>query len=586
MPSFSVKIVLQAVDKAITPIKRLEQSLAGLQKVTAINNLGRSLDRATGSVGNMTRETGLLAARFAGLAGLGAVAFKGLFLDTAMEFERFQTILETIEGSADGARKSMRWVEDFATRTPYELNEVTESFVKLRAYGLDPTQGLLRSLGDTASAMGKPLMQAVEAIADAVTGENERLKEFGIKAKAVGDKFVYEYTENGKTMTKSAEKSNRAMIQSTLEAIFNAKYAGAMAKQSKTFNGLLSNLQDYWTRFSNMVMGAGVFDFLKGELEGILAKVDKMSESGELATRAQKFAQELIPVLKDVWQLVAGIGSGLVDLARFTNQAAKAVGGYNNLLKILVGLMAAPLVVSIVQSAIAIGGFIGAIWGAVTSATALSAIGWVLLDIFLFLTSPIGLVVAGITALAGVAFLVYQNWGKISNWFVAMWQEWGGVIRKIFPLVGFFVDLAEVIITNWEPLMAWFAGLFDSLKTGFDEVANWVLDKWKPVGDFFVRLGETIENIGGKAMNAVKASSPNVNMLTGKKSMLGVDRPTVSLGPATNVGASVPVAIQPKKDVLEVAMKVDFAGRPSITGVNSKGDSDLSFYADMGMINA
>ena len=29
--------------------------------------------------------------------------------------------------------------------------------------------------------MGKPVLQAVEAISDAITGENERLKEFGIK---------------------------------------------------------------------------------------------------------------------------------------------------------------------------------------------------------------------------------------------------------------------------------------------------------------------------------------------------------------------------------------------------------------------
>lgn len=69
------------------------------------------------------------------------------------------------------ARESLAWVSEFATKTPYELNETTEAFVKLRAYGLDPKNGLLQILGDKSAAMGKDINQAVEAIADAVTGK-------------------------------------------------------------------------------------------------------------------------------------------------------------------------------------------------------------------------------------------------------------------------------------------------------------------------------------------------------------------------------------------------------------------------------
>lgn len=93
----------------------------------------------------------------------------------------------------------MAWIGDFAATTPYDLAQVTESFIQLKAYGLDPVQnGLLRTLGDTSAAMGKPIEQAVEAIADAVTGENERLKEFGIKARVEGDEIVYAYTKTAR----------------------------------------------------------------------------------------------------------------------------------------------------------------------------------------------------------------------------------------------------------------------------------------------------------------------------------------------------------------------------------------------------
>lgn len=48
--------------------------------------------------------------------------------------------------------------------------------------------------------MGKDLGQAVEAIADAVNGENERLKEFGIRSKKQGETFTYTYTLDGNVL--------------------------------------------------------------------------------------------------------------------------------------------------------------------------------------------------------------------------------------------------------------------------------------------------------------------------------------------------------------------------------------------------
>ncbi len=78
----------------------------------------------------------------------------------------------------------------FRGQEPYELAEVNEAFVQLRTRGMDPTKGLLKTLGDTSAAMGQPIMQAVEAVADAVTGENERLKAFGITASKTATKSL------------------------------------------------------------------------------------------------------------------------------------------------------------------------------------------------------------------------------------------------------------------------------------------------------------------------------------------------------------------------------------------------------------
>jgi len=185
------------------------------------------------------------------------------FTKTAMEFEKFDTVLETIEGSSEKASASMGWITEFTKKTPYELTDVTDSFVKLRAYGIDPTDGTMKTLGDTASAMGKSLDSAVEAMADAVTGENERLKEFGIKASKTGNEITYNWTSaSGEAKSKIVE-NNAQVIESTLEAIFNSKYEGAMEAQSKTLEGMISNINDSYTIFQKNVMDAGLYDYTK-----------------------------------------------------------------------------------------------------------------------------------------------------------------------------------------------------------------------------------------------------------------------------------------------------------------------------------
>ena len=192
----NLKLIINAEDRASPVMRRVNAAVDGIasraRRVGSAfqnwaNNSGfENVKKRAEGVGAALDKVGSRATqalfRITALAGAGIYAFKSMFVDTAAKFERFQTILETLEGSSQGAKRAMDWVSDFATRTPYELDEVMDAFVSLRSYGMDPTKGLLTSFGEQSVAMGKPLMQAVEAIADAMTGENERLKELGITA--------------------------------------------------------------------------------------------------------------------------------------------------------------------------------------------------------------------------------------------------------------------------------------------------------------------------------------------------------------------------------------------------------------------
>ena len=124
------------------------------------------------------------------MAALGVGALVTSFARTVTESERLKGSLKTMTGSTEDAAFAFAELEKFASQTPFTLDQSVEGFIKLKALGLDPSERALRSYGNTSAAMGKDMMQMVEAVADAATGEFERLKEFGIKASKAGRRRI------------------------------------------------------------------------------------------------------------------------------------------------------------------------------------------------------------------------------------------------------------------------------------------------------------------------------------------------------------------------------------------------------------
>lgn len=350
----------------------LDKEQYRLKRVKALHeiNAGGRISGAIRKVGANLVELGRTAL-YAGTAiGVTAAAGIGWFTKSALEatasMEQMETALTVLEGSPEKARAATEWISNFAAKTPYELGQVSEAFIKMRSYGIDPTDGSLRTLGDTASAMGKDPLQAVEALADALTGENERLKEFGIKASTAGNKITYTYrTLAGKDVQKTVKK-NATEIQKALLGIFDEKFAGGMEAQSKTWNGLISNLSDSWTQFQVRVMKSGVFDSLKGELEGLLGQVAVWAEDGTLERWADEIAgaykwafgqvregfgwvrdhwPELKQGFSEFWQTSKDVGAGLLTVGKHLvdigKWASDAMGGPKNLAMVLAGIGAA-----------------------------------------------------------------------------------------------------------------------------------------------------------------------------------------------------------------------------------------------------
>lgn len=386
------RAVVSGARRAGVAIKSLHRKTVALGK--------RGFSQIVAGSRKMARGVGIATGIMISAYG-GAALAAGQLVGTASDFEKFQTILETTEGSAKKAEIAMKWVSDFAVKTPYELDQVTDAFVKMRAYGLDPTNGLLKTLGDTSAAMGKPLIQAVEAVADSVTGENERLKEFGIKASKAGQKITYAYTNAaGKAVEIAVKASDRMAIQQKLMDIMNEKYAGSMGRLSATWAGMMSNLSDQWMKFQLMIMKSGLFDWMKDKLKSVLDTINQMEANGTLQEWASKIGKSIQTTLENAVQFATKAYDVISVLSEKLSLAAEFVGGWENLAIVLGGIAFGPTLVATAA-------------GLVQIASGLAMLGTALL------ANPVGLAIA---ALAVGVYLIYKNWDAVGPYFKKLWS--------------------------------------------------------------------------------------------------------------------------------------------------------------------
>ena len=215
--------------------------------------VGKDLDAANDS---LTRSTNSVSTAYKALGGvmaaLGVGALVNSFKNTVTETERLKGSLVTMTGSTENAAFAFDKLLGFASTTPFTLDQSVEAFTKLTALGLDPSERALQSYGNTAAAMGKDMMQMIEAVADASTGEFERLKEFGIKASSQADQVSFTFQGVTTTVGKNSEE-----IQEYLLGIGEVNFAGAMEDQMARLPGLLSNLSDQVTKFFLAIGEAG-----------------------------------------------------------------------------------------------------------------------------------------------------------------------------------------------------------------------------------------------------------------------------------------------------------------------------------------
>ena len=281
----------------------------------------RSLDRVGGSFDKLgTRVTAISAAIG---AAIGAIAIEGLtskIVAAQRQFDVMFASLKTMTGGVDQASVAWERLVKFAAQTPFTLEQSVEGFVKLKALGLDPGEKAMTSYGNTAAAMGKSLSQMIEAVADASTGEFERLKEFGIKAKQEGDQVSL--TFRGVTTTIG---NNAAEITDYLVKIGEVEFAGAMSERMQTLDGDISNLQDSLAALYLSISQSGFGDAIAQGVQAATEAIVEATASIKQGGLSDYFAG-LVPFIKAAE--VAGVSLAAVIAGRlvaaFVAAAAQA----------------------------------------------------------------------------------------------------------------------------------------------------------------------------------------------------------------------------------------------------------------------
>lgn len=343
-----VKIGVDAKDaqKAQKDVENLRKETSKSWKKVAAEisaargNFFKENERALKKFNETVRSGAMRVSEFVGgiakRLALLTVAVGAGALNTAAKFETLQAQLKTVTGSAEAARVAFEDIRQLATQMPFSVEEVTESFIKLKGAGLDPTEERMKAFADIAAASGKSLTQFSEAVLDAAQGEFERLKEFNIRAADQGDTIAFTF----RGVTTEVQDSSAA-ITDFLQQLGTENFAGAAAEQMDTLNGAISNAKDTFANFLNEVAQDGPLQEFKKLLATLTDSVDGPNGLAKALSRALtkaiatvrralesglldvlKTAVEAIALLVENWDILLGLLAGAKTASAFATAAA------------------------------------------------------------------------------------------------------------------------------------------------------------------------------------------------------------------------------------------------------------------------
>lgn len=460
-------------------------------------------------------------------------------LESASGLEGYRSTLNVVLKDQQKAAKMMAWAVEFANKTPFETDSVVEATVRLQSYGIE-AQKVMTQIGDMAGVMNKDLMQAVEAVADAQTGELERLKEFGITKAMITAKGAELY-KNQTIVNNKGQIVDQQKFNDALFALMEERFKGGMEIQAKSYKGLMSTISGVWkTGLAQMagISGTGeiiegsAFDAAKEGLGWVSDKMQSLSKSGTFEKIGKKIGSTVQTGIK--------YGKKVLDVAkRIKDSVGDTIRTISAKLEPL-----RPTFESIQNKAVNLGrkltdGFTRAgppikafaeryIPKAVEAVAKLADKAMSFANFIIDHWNVIGPIVKGVVA----SFLTFKGLNALSNTIGKVKQLTEvfqgvkgvtGIVGKIQKLSGTFKGLGGIAKLVASPFAKWaliigavVAGIIliyknaDKIKAAFSKLGDWIIAKVQPAVDWLNGAADWVGEKWGQAVDFFKNLGPKI----------------------------------------------------------------------------
>ena len=278
----------------------------------------RVLDKTATSLRNISQRVtalnqGLLGVnKVAGLAAtaLGAIGGANIIrrvVGVSQRFEDLRTTLKSVTGSANAGAEAFDFISTFSTKTQFGIEDLTNTFVKLKTAGIEPTEELLTTFTDAAAVTTDQIgsLQAITDLFSRTVGgglgleELERLGDRGVPVLTIlRDKLGLardQISEFGKS-AEGARKITEALAEGIRE-----QFGGATEAR-------LNNLS---TSFSNFNIALD-------------KAADKLGQQG-FSLALGDLTKEITTLIEENDEFVVSIGTKLTKAFLFTVEAIKLV---------------------------------------------------------------------------------------------------------------------------------------------------------------------------------------------------------------------------------------------------------------------
>lgn len=483
-----------------------------------------------------------------GAVAIGSSFGVAAFVKSASELQSLRASFQSLTGTIENTNSVMNMLYRYGKETAFDNKSIQASAKMFLANGVavKDLMGWMRNLGDVAGATGANLQGLALPITQAIgTGKVLTQDWYQIINQGAGglQKYIIAALGAGhsvKTFKDDLEKG-RVTVDVMRRALQMASAEGGMAfqgalKQSQTFNGRLSNLQEAITNVGLSILGV---DAATGEVKagGLF---DKISKSVENTTKWLEDNKETILKVASVIQdnlvpATVALGSAFVAM-----KIGKMIMGFLQFISALktgVTVMAALNAVTAINPFILVAAAIAAViaalvflqvkfnifgkaWDAIKAAWG-TAISW-FKGIFSGISSIIGLFVGSVL---GFFQGIWDGIVDVFNNIVAFIQNWGlTILAVIFApislVIGIFFTFKDQIIAIFNSVVSVIRNIWNSIVSVFSTIFNiiWGIIKfyinawinifkfaWSVIAAVFSGVANFFTGIFQGAWNGIKA---------------------------------------------------------------------------------